>query len=164
MKLKLHPTKNSLRDSTRRGMIALLNQDLNDLLDLGLQAKHAHWNVKGPGFIALHELFDEVAKTLAEFSDDVAERAVALGGVASGNLQTLAQGSRLPPYPAAAPSGRAHAEALSESLARFGRSVRVSIITATEADDAGTADLLTGVSRGVDKLLWLVEAHGQAKD
>ena len=62
MKMKLHETKNDLREKTRRAMIDLLNQELADVLDLGLQAKQAHWNVKGPHFIGLHELFDKVAE------------------------------------------------------------------------------------------------------
>ena len=82
MKMKLHKTKNDLREKTRRAMIDLLNQELADVLDLGLQAKQAHWNVKGPHFIGLHELFDKVAEELEELTDDMAERAVEVGGVA----------------------------------------------------------------------------------
>src|SRR3989441_5761793 len=82
MNMKLHETKNDLRAKTRRAMIDLLNQELADVLDLGLQAKQAHWNVKGPHFIGLHELFDKVAEELEELTEDMAERAVELGGVA----------------------------------------------------------------------------------
>jgi len=74
--MKLHETKNDLREKTRRTMIDLLNQELADVLDLGLQAKQAHWNVKGPHFIGLHELFDKVAEEMEELTDDMAERAV----------------------------------------------------------------------------------------
>ncbi|MCI0534215.1 MAG: hypothetical protein L0Z50_03200 [Verrucomicrobiales bacterium] len=83
MKTKLIPTQNSLRKAVRSAMIDLLNQQLADLLDLGMQAKQAHWNLKGPHFIGLHELFDKVAEELEEFADDMAERAVELGGMAS---------------------------------------------------------------------------------
>ena len=88
MKMKLHKTKNDLRAKTRRAMIDLLNQELADVLDLGLQAKQAHWNVKGPHFIGLHELFDKVAEKLEELTDDMAERAVELGGLALGTIQS----------------------------------------------------------------------------
>src|SRR5579885_2041657 len=98
-KQHLHPTKNDLREQTRRAMIDLLNQQLADVLDLGLQAKQAHWNVKGPHFIGLHELFDKVADELEEFTDEIAERAVELGGIALGTLQVTAKTSRLPVYP-----------------------------------------------------------------
>jgi starvation-inducible DNA-binding protein len=164
MKTSLHSTKNDLAEKSRRAMVELLNQNLADVLDLGLQAKQAHWNVKGPNFSALHELFDQVAEELEEFTDEIAERAVALGGVALGTVQVIAKNSRLAAYPVNATSGKAHIALLSGALAKFGRAVRAAIDTAAKAGDADTADLFTGVSRGVDKLLWMVEAHVQAKD
>ena len=164
MKAKLIPTQNSLREPTRRAMIDLLNQQLADVLDLGLQAKQAHWNVKGPYFIGLHELFDKVAEELEAFTDDIAERAVELGGVALGTIQVVAKESRLPVYPLDLAAGRAHVAALSGALAKFGTTTRAAIDIAAKAGDADTADLFTEVSRGVDKLTWLVEAHLQAKE
>src|SRR6266581_2261849 len=164
MKMKLHETKNDLRAKTRRAMIDLLNQELADVLDLGLQAKQAHWNVKGPNFIGLHELFDKVAEELEEFTDDIAERAVGLGGVASGTIQVVSKHSRLAAYPLKLASGKAHVAALSHALAKFGTTTRAAIDSAAKVGDADTADLFTSVSRGVDKLLWMVEAHTQAKD
>jgi starvation-inducible DNA-binding protein len=161
---KLHPTRNDLKEEIRQAMIELLNQQLADLLDLDLQAKQAHWNVKGPHFIGLHELFDKVAEELEEFTDEIAERAVELGGIARGTVQVIAKGSRLPAYPLDLASGQGHVAALSGALAKFGASTRTAIDTAGRAGDADTADLFTEVSRGVDKLLWMVEAHAQAKD
>jgi starvation-inducible DNA-binding protein len=164
MKTVLIPTRNTLREPIRRAMIDLLNQQLADVLDLGLQAKQAHWNVKGPHFIGLHELFDKVAEELEEFTDDIAERAIALGGVALGTIQTVSKHSQLAAYPLDLASGQAHVSALSGALAKFGATVRAAIDTAAKTGDADTADLFTEVSRGVDKLLWLVEAHAQSKD
>ena len=164
MKTVLHPTRNDLPEKTRRSMVDLLNQHLADVLDLGLQAKQAHWNVKGPNFIALHELFDKVADELEGFSDEIAERAVALGGVALGTVQIIADESSLAPYPVTLVSGMDHVAALAAALAKFGKSSRSAIDAATKVGDADTADLFTGVSREVDKLLWLVEAHAQAKE
>jgi len=164
MKTKLNPTQNTLRKPIRRAMIDLLNQQLADVLDLGLQAKQAHWNVKGPHFIGLHELFDKVAEELEEFTDDIAERGVELGGVALGTIQIVSKESRLSAYPLNLTSGQKHVAALSSALAKFATTTRESIDTAAKAGDADTADLFTEVSRGVDKLLWLVEAHMQAKE
>jgi starvation-inducible DNA-binding protein len=164
MKTTLHSTKNDLPEGMRRAMVELLNQHLADLLDLGLQAKQAHWNVKGPHFIALHELFDKLAEELEEFSDNIAERAVALGGVALGTSQVIARQSRLNAYSTNLVAGSAHVEATAKALAQFGKFARSAIDVATRAGDADTADLFTGISRGVDKMLWLVEAHGQAKE
>src|SRR5678815_1465833 len=111
MKSTLHKTLNNLREPTRRAMIDLLNQQLADVLDLGLQAKQAHWNVKGPHFIGLHELFDKVAEELEEYTDEIAERAVEMGGVAFGTIQNIKKSSRLKPYPLEISSGKAHVAA-----------------------------------------------------
>src|SRR6266576_4773205 len=112
MKPTLHKTQNNLPEPIRRKSIDLLNPHLDDVLDLGLQAKQAHWNVKGPHFIGLHELFDKVAEELEEFTDDVAERAVELGGVALGTIQIVAKHSRLDAYPLEIASGKQHVAAL----------------------------------------------------
>ncbi|MES2626158.1 MAG: DNA starvation/stationary phase protection protein Dps [Pseudomonadota bacterium] len=152
-------TRNDLSEKIRTTVIALLNQQLADVIDLGLQVKFAHWNVKGPNFFSLHELFDKIAEELEDFIDDIAERAVELGGVALGTLQTISRNSRLAAYPTDISAGTDHARALAAALAAYGATVRLAIESATTCGDAGTADLLTGVSRGVDKQLWLVEAH-----
>jgi starvation-inducible DNA-binding protein len=126
--------------------------------------KQAHWNVKGPNFIALHELFDEAEEEIGNLVDEIAERAVQLGGIALGTARVVAKQSRLAEYPLEIVSSREHVQALSLSLATFGKSVREAIDTATEFNDADTADLFTQVSRAIDKLLWKVEAHAQAAD
>jgi starvation-inducible DNA-binding protein len=164
MKTKLYSTQSDVREQTRTNMIGLLNQHLADVLDLGLQAKQAHWNVKGPHFIGLHELFDKVAEELEEFTDGIAERAVELGGVALGTVQIVAKNSRLTSYPLDLASGRGHVAALSSALAKFGATTRAAIDSAGKAGDADTADLFTEVSRAADKLLWMIEAHLQSED
>ena len=52
-------TRNNLPKADRVQVAELLNRRLADALDLQSQCKQAHWNVKGPNFIALHKLFDE---------------------------------------------------------------------------------------------------------
>lgn len=159
----MNPTKNDLPAKTRAAVADLLNARLADLLDLGLQAKQAHWNVKGPQFIAFHELFDSVAAEVTPFIDDVAERIVALGGTAEGTVGVIAKRTTLPAYPTTITSGREHIDALSTSLAKTGQAMRAAIDQATEFQDADTADLFTGISRALDKQLWFVEAHLQDK-
>jgi starvation-inducible DNA-binding protein len=143
-------------------MAGLLNARLADAIDLQLQVKQAHWNVKGPSFIALHELFDRLAGELGGHVDEMAERITALGGVAEGTLQAVAGRSKLTAYPLDIAEGRAHVDALADSYARFAKSVRKAIDEAGKAGDADTSDLFTGISRGIDKDLWLLEAHLQA--
>lgn len=157
----MHPTKNDLPAATRESMIGLLNARLADALALQLAAKQAHWNVKGPQFHALHTLFDAVAAEATLIVDELAERAVALGGTARGTAQVVAEHSELPPYPLAITRGSDHVEALATLLAALGKGLRAAIDRATQLNDADTADLFTGASRTIDKQLWFVEAHGQ---
>jgi starvation-inducible DNA-binding protein len=156
-------TKNDLSEATRVKAVELLNARLADCIDLQTQAKHAHWNVKGPTFIALHELFDKINEAVEDYVDDIAERAVQLGGVAEGTARAVAKRSSLAEYPAKAVDGRGHVEALSSALAAFGTAARKAIDQANELGDLDTADLFTEVSRGIDKWLWFVEAHLQAE-
>ena len=158
---RLFPTKNDLPEQTRVQVIGLLNQRLADAIDLQTQCKQAHWNVKGPGFIGLHKLFDEINEDVEQYVDLIAERAVQLGGVAEGTAGIVAQRTTLPGYPLTISSGADHVAALSDALAAFGRTVRMGIEEMDELEDAGSADMLTEISRGVDQWLWFVEAHQQ---
>ena len=157
----MYETSNDLAPTTRRSAVELLNEHLADAIDLHLQAKQAHWNIKGPNFVGLHELFDRIAAEAHEYSDLIAERAVALGGVARGTLQAVSAQSQLREYPVDAGGWRAHVQSMRDALATFGRGVRKAIDDATALNDADTVDLFTEISRGVDKSLWMVEAHVQ---
>jgi starvation-inducible DNA-binding protein len=156
-------TKNDLPEKARAPLIEILNRHLAEAIDLQLQGKQAHWNVKGPSFIALHELFDKVVDHAAEAADLLAERVVQLGGVAEGTIRSVAQTSELDAYPLDIATGADHVAALSGALAAFGSRVRAAIDEAAKLGDAGTADIFTEISRGTDKLLWFVEAHAQAE-
>lgn len=155
----VHPTKNDLGEALRGSMIELLNARLADAVDLHTQCKQAHWNVRGPSFFSLHELFDHVAEDAQEYADALAERVAQLGGVASGTARCAARCSTLPEYPAGAAAGAEHITAMASALATFGRAVRAAIVVSANDGDADTADLFTEISRGVDQWLWMVEAH-----
>jgi starvation-inducible DNA-binding protein len=157
-----YETLNDLPKETRAGLIELLNQRLSDVIDLQGQIKQAHWNVKGPHFIGLHELFDDIYTAVSEYVDIIAERIPQLGGIAEGTIRVAAGRSRLEEYPLTISTGEAHVAALSRALAEFGREARLAIDEAAGLGDADTADLFTEVSRGIDKWLWFVEAHSQA--
>ena len=160
--MEMHNTKIDLPKGKREKVIELLNQSLADAMDLKSQAKQAHWNVKGPNFIALHELFDQVATEVEGHVDEIAERVTALGGTAMGTVRIASENSSLSQYPLEITDGTAHVDALSTAMADFGKKVRKNIDTTDELGDADTADLYTGISRAMDKLLWFVEAHNQA--
>ncbi|MBX3293071.1 MAG: DNA starvation/stationary phase protection protein Dps [Acidobacteria bacterium] len=158
----MHTTKIDIPLETREKVVEILNQRLADAFDLRSQAKQAHWNVKGMNFIALHELFDQVAALMEPHIDDIAERVTTLGGTARGTVRVAAQNSSLAEYPLEITDGADHVDALSSALADLGKKVRGDIDATDELGDKDTADLLTGVSRTVDKMLWFVEAHRQA--
>jgi starvation-inducible DNA-binding protein len=159
---RVYSTKNDLPEATRLEAISLLNQRLAESIDLQLQSKQAHWNVKGPSFIALHKLFDEINEAVQEYVDLLAERVVQLGGIAEGTLGIVGERTSLVDYPLAISTGAEHVAALSDALAMFGRTVRLGIEEMNELEDADSADILTEISRGVDKWLWFVEAHQQS--
>jgi starvation-inducible DNA-binding protein len=155
-------TRIDLPKDKREQLVELLNQQLADTLDLYTQTKQAHWNVKGSEFYQLHELFDELAAQVLEYVDLIAERATALGGTALGTARMAAASSRLDEYPLEAVDSLSHVEALADRYASYAATTRAAIDTATECSDQSTADLLTEVSRGIDKSLWFLEAHLQA--
>lgn len=157
----LNPTRNALAAKTRKTSIALLNQALADFSDLASQFKNAHWNVRGPQFYTLHELFERLAGQVEEPIDEIAERATALGGIVGGSLRQAAVLTRLPKFPESA-QGLELVQALAQTVSVAANQIRAEIDVADEAGDAGTADLLTELSQNLDKALWLLEAHGPA--
>jgi starvation-inducible DNA-binding protein len=157
----MHRTKNDLPEAVRLQITTYLDVRLADCLDLGTQVKQAHWNVKGPNFHPLHLLFDDIAEDIEDYADLIAERAVQLGGAVRGTARDVAANSGLKEYPHGITDGRAHVDAISNALADFGRTVREGIAHTSDLGDAVTSDMLTEIGRGVDKWLWMVEAHLQ---
>lgn len=158
---KTYKTSIDLDGETREQITALLNQQLADTFDLYSQTKQAHWNVKGAQFFQLHELFDKLAGDTLVYVDDIAERATTLGGTALGTARMSAAASRLPEYPGIV-GGQESVAALVERYAALAASTRAAIDASDNLGDADTADLFTGISRGLDKSLWFLEAHLQA--
>lgn len=154
-------TRNTLESNARSASVALLNARLADTIDLALAAKQAHWNVRGAGFIAVHEMLDQLRTTLDTHVDTLAERVSALGEIARGTTQDAGK-SALPPYPAEIRAIPDHLAAMAERLATLGDAVRKNIDEADDAGDAATADIFTALSRDLDKWLWFIEAHQPA--
>src|ERR1700740_121293 len=119
--LAMFKTKNDLPQDVRSKAVALLNSRLADCIDLQTQVKQAHWNVKGPDFIALHKLFDEINEDVEEYVDLTAERVVQLGGIAEGTARLAVKASKLSEYPEGISTGPEHVDALSTALAAYGK-------------------------------------------
>ena len=158
------PYVSSLDEATRKTSIELLNKALSDSIALSLAIKQAHWTLKGPSFIGLHELMDDVGGRMNAASDMIAERCIILGGHTYGTLELVAQNSTVTPYPGNITWQGKHVTALTERLMAFGALMRQSIEAAAEAGDDDTADLFTEISRTVDKDAWFVGAHATEKE
>ncbi len=130
---------------------------LADGIDLALVTKQAHWNLKGPQFIGVHLMLDGFRDEQDNWNDMMAERITQLRGT----VQEVGRETKLSPYTTDLYAIADHVKALIERYAAFANSVRQNIDDTDEAGDAGTADLLTEISRGVDKQLWFLEAHTQ---
>ena len=155
-------TSNALASNIRNSSVGLLNARVADTIDLALATKQAHWNLRGPQFIAVHLMLDTLRSDLDGYVDTMAERATALGGVALGTVQTTAKASTLTAYPTNIHAIPDHLKALAERVGAVGNAVRKNIDEADEAGDATTADVFTEVSRGLDKWLWMIESHNPA--
>lgn len=159
----MYETRIDLGRQARLSLARLLNQRLADMIDLFNQTKHAHWNVKGPEFMQLHELFDGVAERVEEGCDLLAERVVTLGVAAEGTTRQSAAGSTIGEYDLAAVDGLDHVRALAGQVAKLAASIRSAIQQSAELGDPTTADLFTEISRSLDKDLWFLESHLQKK-
>jgi starvation-inducible DNA-binding protein len=157
--MDLYKTQNDLASNTKTTVITLLNARVADTIDLALLTKQAHWNIKGPQFIAVHEMLDGFRGQLDDHVDTMAERIVQLGGTALGTTQSVAKRTTLAPYPTDIYAIKDHLAALIERYGKVANAVRAGIDEADEAGDVDTADILTGVSRALDKSLWFLEAH-----
>ena len=154
-------TRIDVEPDARKELVALLNQQMADNADLYSQTKQAHWNVKGPDFMQLHLLFDQVAAMVEPFSDELAERVTALGGYATGTVRMAAKASTLPEFPTDARDGKANLQALSDRWAAYAASTRAAIERASQLGEPTSEDLFTEISRDVDKALYFLEAHLQ---
>ncbi len=154
-------TRNNLKSNAKKVSIEILNARLADGIDLALLTKQAHWNIKGPNFIAVHEMIDGFRGEIDTHVDTMAERVVQLGGTALGTTQTVAAASKLAAYPTDIYNSKDHLGALAERYGTAANLVREAIDQTDEAGDADTADIFTAYSRTLDKALWFLEAHLQ---
>jgi starvation-inducible DNA-binding protein len=154
----MYRSPSPLPEDARRTIADTLNARLADGLDLHSQIKVAHWNIKGPQFAALHPLFETFAVELAGFNDEVAERAVTLGGRAYGTARHVAKMSQLPDYPQETTRDMEHVKLLADRIDRYLEGARTSRGVAEKASDTDTVDLLTEVVSAFEKHAWFLRA------
>jgi starvation-inducible DNA-binding protein len=154
----MYKSPSTLPEKARRTIAETLNARLADGLDLHGQIKVAHWNIKGPQFPSLHPLFETFAMRLAEHNDEIAERAVTLGGLASGTARHVAKASRVPEYPQETTRDLEHVRLLAERFETYLGGLRESRGVAEQDGDIDTVDLLTGIITEFEKHAWFLRA------
>src|SRR5882762_7854218 len=122
-----YQSRNDLSANAKSVSIGILNARLVDSIDLALLTKQAHWNIKGPNFIALHEMIDGFRTELDSHVDTMAERVVQLGGTALGTTQTVASATTLEAYPTDIYASEDHLNALTRRYAKAANLVRAAI-------------------------------------
>lgn len=146
------------------GVVQLLTVLLADEYVLYTKTRDYHWNVVGPQFHELHELFEDQYKSLNKVVDDMAERIRMLGKPAIGTLAEFAQHTRLKEHPGHYPAAHemlANLQTDHETVIRQLRSDAESC--ADEYQDQGTHDFLIGVMLGHEKMAWMLRAFLEGK-
>lgn len=150
---------NASPDEQQMKVIELLNRRLADAIDLQLQSKQTYWNVKGPNFLSLRELFDQITRGVEQDTDLIAERIVQLGGRAEGTVHLVSARSSLDGHQLATPG---QSNALLLTLTDVRRHTQYASKQASELQDQDTADLFTEIARSTNKWLWLVKTSQHA--
>ncbi|RLP10595.1 Dps family protein [Propionibacterium australiense] len=134
-----------------------LQQALVDLTDLHLQAKQAHWNIKGEGFRSLHLFLDEIVDGARDAADEVAERLAALGGTPDGRAATVAATSSLDTVEGGDLKVADVYAQFAERTAKVADAIK-STLEAVDAEDHLTNDLLIGIASELEKQAWMLRA------
>jgi len=154
----MYKSPSQLSETARNAIATSLNALLASGLDLHSQIKVAHWNIKGPGFAALHPLFETFAVGLAAHNDSIAERAVTLGAKAFGTARHVASHSKIAEYPQETTRDLEHVKLLAERIEQYLVECRGARLVGEQNADTDTVDLLTGVVSEFEKHAWFLRA------
>lgn len=152
------PIKSPLAESDKEVTANVLQSTLVDLIDLSLVAKQAHWNVVGRQFRSVHLQLDELVSAARGFTDDVAERANAIGVSPNGKAKTVVESSGLSDYPDNWQSSEKTVEAIVELLGELIERLRARI-DETDKSDLVTQDLLIEITQELEKQHWMWQAQ-----
>ncbi|GAA1942843.1 DNA starvation/stationary phase protection protein [Amycolatopsis minnesotensis] len=152
------PIKSPLSESDKEITGNALQATLVDLVDLSLIAKQAHWNVVGANFRSAHLQLDELVATARQYTDEVAERANAIGVSPNGKAKTVVESSGVPEYPANWQSVESTVAAIVDILAALIERLRARI-DETDKSDLVTQDLLIEITQELEKAHWMWQAQ-----
>jgi starvation-inducible DNA-binding protein len=148
-----------LTTEQRQGVSRLLNQDLADAYLLLVKTKKYHWDVVGPQFRTLHQLWEEHYTTLTETIDAVAERVRALGGYPVGTMEGFLKIATLKEDAGNVPSASGMVAQLVEDHEQIIRNLRQHVDQCSDDfHDEGTADFLTGLMEGHEEMAWMLRS------
>ncbi len=148
-----------LQHDVRYGVIERMGDVLAGVIDTSLAARQARWNVRGPSFLSMRDLFGQVASDLDQQADAIAERIAGLGGFAEGTVQAVARDTKLIPYPTMAITQWEHVEAMAMRLGSLAGLARRAAEASEEDGDRVSALRLMEASAAIERVLWLVESH-----
>lgn len=152
------PITSPLADAEREATGAVLQATVVDLIDLSLVAKQAHWNVIGQNFRSAHLQLDELVSAARTFTDDVAERANAIGISPNGKAKTVVASSGVPDYPDNWQSVESTVAAVVDILGEVIKRLRKRI-EETDKTDLVTQDLLIEIAAELEKQHWMWQAQ-----
>ena len=142
--------------------IKVLTILLSDEMTLYTKTRKFHWNVSGPSFMELHQLFQHQYTELEETIDLIAERINKLGGKTIGTLKEFAEHTRLSESPDKYPN---QTEMLKELLADHEQLItdmRKDIEDASDkSKDMGTIDFLVGLMEQHETTAWILRRYLQ---
>lgn len=155
----MRPLNIGLTESQRRSVIDLLNHDLADVYLLLIKTRKYHWDVVGPQFRTLHELWQEQYEMLSNHVDDIAERIRTLGGYPLGTAEGFLRYASLKEHPNDLPNATEMVRRLATDYEHVIRNLRGHINQSSEAyNDEGTADFLTGLMEAYEEAAWMLRS------
>lgn len=147
-----------LNENDAKKLIDELQARLTDFNDLHLVLKHAHWNVTGPNFIAVHEMIDPQVELVRGYADEVAERVSTLGGAPIGTPAGHVENRTPLAYEVNEGSTQEHLAALNEVYVQVLTALRESLAIAGDLDPI-TEDIFIAQTAELEKFQWFVRAH-----
>ena len=151
------PVNIGIEESDRQSIAQGLSRLLADTYSLYLKTHYFHWNVTGPMFHSLHQMFEEEYVELAQAVDDVAERIRTLGAVAPGSYSQFTELSSVPET-RDVPNAQEMVRLLVEGNEAVVRTARAAFPAAERAGDEATADLITERMRTHEKTAWMLRS------
>ena len=136
----------------------MLQDRLHALNDLQLTLKHAHWNVVGPNFIAVHEMLDPQIEAVRGMADEAAERIATLGMSPQGTPGSIVEGRSWKDYSIGRAVTQEHLGALEMVYVGVITDHRKAAETFSELDPV-SEDLVIGHLRQLELFHWFIRAH-----